>query len=488
MKKHLLISILILLVIGFTNAQVVRFVTTVGAGLKNGTDWVNAYDNTQLQVAINETGVTEVWVAAGTYKPTTGADRTISFNLKNAVAIYGGFAGTETLLSQRNWTTNVTILSGDIGTPGVNTDNTYHVVYTTSLDNTAILDGFTIKDGKTADVGYGGGVYNYSSSPTMKNNIITGNYGYYGSGISNGNGSSPVLNNCTITDNYINYEGGGVYNSFSSPVMTNCIISGNSTTAYGGGISNGVWASPVLTNCLITNNTAMAGGGINNASNSFPILVNSTITGNIASYGGGGFYNNSSSLVIKNSIIWGNTAAHGNQIYNVNYGSATLNYSCYANGANDIFAENGHGSIIPDEFCINTDPKFVNPNNDFRIAGNSPCADAGNDNYTSETTDIRSVGFGRKLLKTDAAQTGPVDMGAYEFKKGTDPDATEVLRIYVKANASGLDNGTSWVNAYTSLQSAITAAGRYYEIWGPPELIIQLSKQVEQMTGIKHFK
>ena len=35
--------------------------------------------------------------------------------MKNGVGIYGGFLGTETLRSQRNPASNVTVLSGDIG-------------------------------------------------------------------------------------------------------------------------------------------------------------------------------------------------------------------------------------------------------------------------------------------------------------------------------------------------------------------------------------
>ena len=105
----------------------------------------------------------QVWATAGTYKPTTGTDRSISFSMKNGVAIYGGFSGIETQLSQRNWVTNQTILSGDIGTIGQNTDNSQRIIYNSGLDNTAVLDGVTISDAYNTNISngnQGGGVRN----------------------------------------------------------------------------------------------------------------------------------------------------------------------------------------------------------------------------------------------------------------------------------------------------------------------------------------
>ena len=56
----------------------------------------------------------ELWVAAGRYTPTSGTNRSLSFNLKTGVALYGGFAGTETARTDRDPASNVTTLSGDL--------------------------------------------------------------------------------------------------------------------------------------------------------------------------------------------------------------------------------------------------------------------------------------------------------------------------------------------------------------------------------------
>src|SRR5262249_14970416 len=103
------------------------YVKASATGANDGSNWTNAYTSLQSALSVASNGA-EIWVATGTYLPTSGTDRSASFTLKSGVAVYGGFAGTETLLSQRNWATNVAILSGDIATTGTSSDNSYHVV------------------------------------------------------------------------------------------------------------------------------------------------------------------------------------------------------------------------------------------------------------------------------------------------------------------------------------------------------------------------
>ncbi|MEK7255964.1 MAG: hypothetical protein AAB316_14530 [Bacteroidota bacterium] len=105
----------------------------------------------------------QIWVAAGTYLPTKDiignaapADpRDKTFFLDEDLLFYGGFNGTETLLSQRNFITNVTILSGDLGSPG-DLDNAFHVLYFDHRSAAMLLDGFTVRDGNAEPLNGGG--------------------------------------------------------------------------------------------------------------------------------------------------------------------------------------------------------------------------------------------------------------------------------------------------------------------------------------------
>ena len=216
MKKYLF------LIISFLTALVASgatyYVVPNGAGSKNGTSWANAYADVQTAIdSAYNAGGGEVWIAKGTYKH--GSKMT----MKNNVAIYGGFAGTETSKDQRVLGNN-TILDGE------GKYRVFYNDYTSSnpLTNSAKLDNVTIQNGYAGD---GAGMYNYCASPE--------------------------ITNCTFTNNSAKYFGGGMFNSSSSPKLTNCTFTNNSASHHGGGgMHNRSSSSPVLTNCTFTKNSA----------------------------------------------------------------------------------------------------------------------------------------------------------------------------------------------------------------------------------------
>jgi hypothetical protein len=170
------------------HAEGVIYVRHDAQGSDDGTSWANAYTSLQSALGAASSG-DQIWVAAGTYTPTTTTDRTASFILNTGVAVYGGFAGSETALSQRNWTANVVVLSGDLqGDDGANfannAENSYHVVVGATG---ATLDGFTISGGNASGEGaeVGGGISNVAAYPTLANLIISGNHASNGGGMYN---------------------------------------------------------------------------------------------------------------------------------------------------------------------------------------------------------------------------------------------------------------------------------------------------------------
>ncbi|MCP4693070.1 MAG: right-handed parallel beta-helix repeat-containing protein, partial [Desulfobacterales bacterium] len=268
----------------------VIFVNAGAGGADNGASWTHAY--TDLQSALTRaTSGDEIRVAAGTYRPTARTDpddpRSAAFQLKNNVAIYGGFNGTEANRDERDWVENVTILSGDIGTEVDDTDNCYHVFYhpeSLALNNTAILDGVTITKSQSEGSRSGGGMYNNSASPTLANCAFSDNSAPMGGGMYNKD-SSPILTNCAFSGNSAP-RGGGMYNEdLSSPILTNCAFSGNSADD-GGGMLNDDESSPILTNCAFSDNSADRGGGMYNIGSS-PILTNCAFSDNSAGAAGG---------------------------------------------------------------------------------------------------------------------------------------------------------------------------------------------------------
>ena len=418
------------------------YVDADAAGNNDGTSWADAYVSLQDALAVATAGNT-IWVAEGTYYPDEGVgqtndDRYSTFSIPDGLKVYGGFNGTETILEQRNWETNITTLSGDLNqdddTGGDNSENAYHVVYCNSVSAQTVLDGVTVTGGN-ANLSDGGGMYNISSSPGLINCIFSGNRADYDGGGMYNNSSSPSLTNCTFSSNSADY-GGGMRNYGANPTLVDCYFSGNSAESSGGGMHN-YNSSPSLVNCTFRGNSSIDnGGGMfidsytslinclftgNNASDSGGgicgvysdgYLTNCVFSGNNATNNGGGLYFYDGNSILKNCIIWNNQAeTDGSEIYN---NSATILYSyCDIKGSGgstswntSLGTDNGNN--------IDADPLFVDPpdpsnapstDGDLHLVAGSPCLDAGDNSVNSEPTDLDGEA---------RIQNGVIDLGPYE--------------------------------------------------------------------------
>jgi len=430
MKKRvpLLFCILFFLCIGSANAQTIRYVSVGGNGTKTGNSWANASDNLQAIINASQNG-DQVWVAAGTYFSASNG-----FQMKEGVAIYGGFPATENpIMADRDWIGNATILSGN---------NVYPIIYNTSpfvstpLTRAAILDGFILTKGKASR---GGAIYNNACSPTLRNLRIINNKASWGGGVYNTANSSPAISNTIIYGNTVDYFAGGVYNDGGSIELTNVVINANLAGTIrtsgipnrsGGAIYN-QGTTLTLTNVTIANNSSEEGAGKGTVH----------ITGN-------------STVSIRNTIIYGNNVG----LYTETGSTTTIAYSL-VQGLNDT----DNGNLSGD-----TDPMFASPYlGCLRLLAGSPAIDKGSNDYydAAQTPNLSAI-------QTDVAgnsrfyNDGTVDMGAYEFQENEvtvcnelpltgvlHPDANGI--IYVKQTAIGTGDGSSWENASGNLQDAI---------------------------------
>jgi Secretion system C-terminal sorting domain len=393
------------------------YVTQSGSGSLTGSSWSNAYPAAMLQQAIDEAS-SEVWVALGTYRTTSGPDRTISFHMRNGIAIYGSFAGTETQLSQRNLSAGLTsILTAEIGSPGIS-DNSYHTIHNSGLNNTAVIDGFVItgaNDDREASEteGLGGGIYNSGNagtcSPTIRNCVISNNRAVFGAGIFNsgylGGNASPLITNCVIAFNTATKGGGGVDNfglaGVANPVITNTIFYENTATERAGAMycwgGNNGNASPVVVNSVFVNNRATDGGAV----------VSDRLNASVGSSG-------SSDPAFKNCIFLNNTVT-GTGPQFLLLGGATFNITYSAidpagQTTPNVITGSGIGNISADPEFVNasvalgTDNIWLTIDDGLRLQSNSPCVNSGNNVGTPDTD----------ILSNPRVVDITVDMGAYE--------------------------------------------------------------------------
>jgi hypothetical protein len=310
----------------------------------DGTSWTNAYATVQDALTTAISG-TQIWVAEGVYYPDEGTgqtnnDRNSTFTLKDGVGIYGGFAASETVKSQRDWIVNLTILSGDIDKNDLNADgdfiaeswkdvqgnNAYHVVSNSGVTETAILDGFIVTAGETAGSfpdNCGGGMSNLDSSPTLTRLIFSGNMASdtgNGGGMCNLEDSRPTLTEVSFSGNLASNNGGGMFNSSSNPTLTEVNFFQNMANNLGGGLDN-YQSDPNLTAVTFSANAAVGKGGGMFNNNSNPTLTNVSFIENFTtgdfSYGGG-MYNEGGSPTLMDVTFYGNRTKK--------YGGGMVNY------------------------------------------------------------------------------------------------------------------------------------------------------------------
>ena len=273
---------------------------------------------------------------------------------------------------------------------------------------------------------YGGGAYGGTlHSCTLSENVVAiESYMTIGYG-SGGGAYAGTLYNCTLTGNKAELSsGGGAYGS----TLYNCTLNGNSAPNYSGG---GAYGS-ILYNCKLTGNSCSDyGGGAYQGT-----LYNCTLSGNSTTSdnwyvrgSGGGAYQ----ALLYNCIVYynSNTAAGG-----TNYDAAsTLNYCCTTPLPN-----NGLGNITNAPLFID----YTNAN--LRLQSNSPCINAGNNSYMTNSTDLD----GRPRIVG-----GTVDIGAYEFQPGVSGAFIGWLQQYglptdgsadfADPDNDGMNNWQEWV-------------------------------------------
>ncbi|WP_343667624.1 gliding motility-associated C-terminal domain-containing protein [Chitinophaga sp.] len=409
-----------------------------------GTSWATAYNDLSAALAAGNQADT-FWVAQGTYLPTTTGDRTIAFSPKPSQVIYGGFNGTEVLLSQRNWKTNITILSGDIGATGIASDNSYSVLRIIN----ALVDGVTIRDGQ-ADYNFpdltanmyntGGGVNLYADAaqPTVAGTIA----------------------NCTFTNNYAIYGAGmggiGIATGTSTPYITTkvskCIFLNNTAYTAGGALSfnfkGACWGNNYTDNCIFIDNNATSGHGSVVAN-----ILDGTTSAHRPWMDNSVFWNNGEDLAynslangatggpyIEFAIVWRTGAEYGAS----NFSDATITWH-----DNDIYTASAG---LPSS-NINSDPQFTDASNyDFHVAPCSPVIDA---------TIIPMIGSSTTDYDGNPRVNKTLDIGIYESTKTISAAPTASLQYFCEnMNATPLvatGDNLLWYTAATGGTGSSTA-------------------------------
>lgn len=451
--------------LGMMAQSKIYYVSPASSGNGDGSSWANA--TTLIQALNNAVAGDQIWVK-GFETVTRESNLYVTpakegFTLKSGVRLYGGFAGTETSIDQRE-TLNGTyqmkyrsVLTGDIDRNDAydntklifpeNTtraDNATHVLTLNMSPSSGsnnngyptVVNGLSIGGGQADGNGEkGGGIYIYGDNSNggnfriercfLFNNYATqGGAVYVSSEVQNRNNGESLINQCVIYNNAageraaVENQGGGVYLAGAATVV-NCAVFNNEN----GGMS--ISADAKVVNCTVARNS---GGGIDMSGSSTDASVfNTVVWGNSSVY-------SVTSPVFKSSAYPGAEENDGN-------GNLNLNKYNYENEKSPCFESPSSRTGFDRDFdwAENAYPLWS-----WAIQSDSYIVDKGNNNYYYDGNT-----YGAVDIAGNTRVSGPsISIGAYEYQY------LPASRIrYVKPNATG--DGTSWDNASGDLQKMI---------------------------------
>ena len=447
------------------------YVSPQGGG--DGSSWQSTLTLTQALNAA--TAGDQIWVQG--FETLTGDNLYVApkegFAVKSGVQLYGGFAGTESRLSQRVTLGKPyqlkyrSVLSGDIqqnDTAGsvdlifpaneTRSDNATHVL-SVNLDPTqasgnnntypTVINGFSIGNGQaagTGDAGKGGGIYVYGDNSKggvfriercflISNYATQGGAVYVDASVKSVNGETSLINQSVIYNNAagdraaVENQAGGIYLAGEATVVNTSIFNNE---------NGGVRLSPEskVVNVTIARNT---GAGVD---------MTAGVSGDAHVY---------------NSIIWGNT-----QLYLQN--DPGFRNSAYHEVVSSDPAtpdENGNIYVAKENRGDKFGPMFDAPSlktsydRDFNwresayplwswnVLEGSVMIDKGDNDYYDQNV------YGSEDMAGNPRISGPhISVGAYEYQY---LPATRIR--YVKPTATGTGDGSSWDNASGDLQKMI---------------------------------
>lgn len=235
-------------------------VRTGASGGGNGSSWTLAFANLQDALAAASTG-DEIWVAVGTYTPDIGAgqtpgDTSARFDLKEGVAIYGGFPFGGSGFDNRDPVANPTILSADLG--GATLSGV--LIEAKQVDNTTLVEGIIIRDAAA------GAVRIVEASPIFRDCVFRNNAASgQGAAARITDQSNPSFFNCNFIENSAVSPGGAVSLGDSGATFEDCLFEDNSSNSDGGAVyMNSFFGTPAnFTRCeFLTNSSDRQGGAI----------------------------------------------------------------------------------------------------------------------------------------------------------------------------------------------------------------------------------